>query len=111
MVRRRAGPHAFGFVVSLRFRLNRDTHAVLMDEIERFKTKPARSRRPKTARIVEDLSGWKYEELWGKASRARAFGQVVSYSAGRAGSAVQFATGRRRPHPRNGQHPCIARSP
>ena len=27
----------FGFIVTLRFRLNRDTHAVLMDEIDRFK--------------------------------------------------------------------------
>ena len=30
----------FGFLVSLRFRLNRDTHTVLMDEIERFKKQP-----------------------------------------------------------------------
>ncbi len=30
----------FGFLVSLRFKLNRDTHTVLMDEIERFKKQP-----------------------------------------------------------------------
>ena len=33
------GVMLFGFFVSLRFRLKRDTHAVLMEEIERFKTK------------------------------------------------------------------------
>ncbi len=31
---------AFGWIVSLRFRLDRDTHAVLMREIQRFKEQP-----------------------------------------------------------------------
>ncbi|MEO8018464.1 MAG: MFS transporter [Pseudomonadota bacterium] len=56
----------FGFVVSLRFRLNRDTHAVLMDEIERFKKQPGTQPTPGNRAIVEDLTGWKYEQLWGK---------------------------------------------
>jgi oligogalacturonide transporter len=56
----------FGFFVSLRFRLDRNTHAVLMDEIERFKTDPDPVPTPERRAIVEDLSGWKYEELWGK---------------------------------------------
>ena len=60
---------AFGFVVSLRFRLNRDTHAVLMDEIERFKKQPGTEPTPENRAIVEDLSGWKYETLWGKGKR------------------------------------------
>ena len=58
----------FGFLVSLRFRLNSETHAVLMEEIDRFKTHggepPAQNRA-----VVEDLTGWKYEELWGKGRR------------------------------------------
>jgi oligogalacturonide transporter len=58
---------AFGFVVSLRFRLNRDTHAVLMGEIDRFKTRPGTQPTPEQRAVVEDLTGWKYENLWGKA--------------------------------------------
>jgi oligogalacturonide transporter len=56
----------FGFIVSLRFRLNRDTHTVLMEEIERFKTQPGTEPTPGNRAIVEDLAGWKYEQLWGK---------------------------------------------
>ena len=59
----------FGFIVSLRFKLNRHTHAVLMDEIERFKRQPGTEPTPENRAIVEDLSGWKYEALWGKGKR------------------------------------------
>jgi len=57
---------AFGFVVSLRFHLNRDTHAVLMSEIDRFKTQPGAEPSAENRRIVEDLTGWRYEHLWGR---------------------------------------------
>jgi oligogalacturonide transporter len=60
---------AFGFVVSLRFRLNRATHAVLMDEITRFKKQPHTVPTPENRAIVEDLSGWKYDDLWGRRKR------------------------------------------
>jgi oligogalacturonide transporter len=56
----------FGFIVSTRFRLNRDTHAVLMDEIERFKAGARTPPTPANRAIVEDLTGWKYEQLWGR---------------------------------------------
>jgi oligogalacturonide transporter len=56
----------FGFIVSLRFKLNRDTHTVLMDEIERFKKQPGTLPSPEHRAVVEDLTGWKYEDLWGK---------------------------------------------
>ena len=56
----------FGFVVSLRFKLNRDTHDVLMDEIERFRRNDSSQPTPEARAVVEDLTGWKYEELWGK---------------------------------------------
>jgi oligogalacturonide transporter len=56
----------FGFLVSLRFKLNRDTHTVLMDEIERFKSGAVTPPTPGNRAIVEDLTGWKYDELWGK---------------------------------------------
>ena len=56
----------FGFAVSLRFKLNRDTHAVLMEEIERFKSQPGTQPPPENRAVVEDLTGWNYEDLWGK---------------------------------------------
>jgi oligogalacturonide transporter len=59
----------FGFLVSLRFRLNRETHAVLMTEIERFKSTTDPQPTPEHRAIVEDLSGWKYERLWGRGER------------------------------------------
>lgn len=55
----------FGFFVSLRFKLNRDTHTVLMAEIERFKHAPGTRPSAEHRAIVEDLSGWPYERLWG----------------------------------------------
>jgi oligogalacturonide transporter len=56
----------FGFVVSLRFKLNRDTHSVLMEEIERFKTQTGTQPPAENRAVVEDLTGWNYEELWGR---------------------------------------------
>jgi oligogalacturonide transporter len=56
----------FGFFVSLRFKLNRETHEVLMSEIERFKTQPGTEPSATSRAIVEDLSGWPYEKLWGR---------------------------------------------
>jgi oligogalacturonide transporter len=60
----------FGFLVSLRFHLNRHTHAVLMDEIQRFKTQPGTEPSLENRRILEDLTGWHYEELWGRSAKA-----------------------------------------
>ncbi|HTU65112.1 MAG TPA: MFS transporter [Steroidobacteraceae bacterium] len=60
---------AFGFVVSTRFRLDRDTHAVLMTEIERFRKPDGTAPSPQSRAVVEDLTGWKYDELWGRSRR------------------------------------------
>jgi oligogalacturonide transporter len=60
---------AFGFIVSLRFRLNRATHEVLMSEIERFKREPDPQPTAANRAIVEDLTGFRYEQLWGKAQQ------------------------------------------
>jgi oligogalacturonide transporter len=57
---------AFGFVVSLRFRLNHQTHGVLMDEIERFRVGDDAPPAPEHKAVVEDLTGWRYERLWGR---------------------------------------------
>ena len=56
----------FGILVSLRFRLDRRTHAILMDEIDRFKTDPDKAPLDETRSIVEDLSGWPHDKLWGR---------------------------------------------
>ena len=37
-----------------------------MAEIERFKSQRVRGPRQQNRAIVEDLSGWKYEQLWGR---------------------------------------------
>ncbi|WP_076068867.1 MFS transporter [Sphingomonas montana] len=56
----------FGVLVSFRFRLDPRTHAILMEEIERLRagdpTPPDADRRA----VVEDLSGWRYDQLWGR---------------------------------------------
>lgn len=67
---------AFGFFVSLRFHLNRDTHAVLMSEIERFKSQPGTEPPLENRRIVEDLTGWRYEQLWGRSASTRQLHQM-----------------------------------
>jgi oligogalacturonide transporter len=61
---------AFGFAVSLRFRLNSNTHAVLMEEIERFKRHPGTEPSAANRAIVEDLTGWRYDQLWGRGRQA-----------------------------------------
>ncbi|MET0533972.1 MAG: MFS transporter [Steroidobacter sp.] len=58
---------AIGWLVSRHFRLDRNTHAILMDEIRRFKERPDTQPTAEHRRIVEDLSGWRYEQLWGRA--------------------------------------------
>jgi oligogalacturonide transporter len=62
---------AMGWVVSLRFRLDRNSHVVLMNEIQRFKEQPGTVPDAESRRIVEDLTGWRYEQLWGRASAPR----------------------------------------
>jgi oligogalacturonide transporter len=54
-----------GIWVSTRFRLNSATHDVLMAEIDRLKSGDTTAPTPETRAIVEDLTGWKYEQLWG----------------------------------------------
>lgn len=56
----------FGFWVSTKFKLSKETHEVLMTEIERFKCGQEVPPTREAKEIVEDLSGWSYDELWGK---------------------------------------------
>lgn len=61
-----------GLIASWRFRLNAQTHDVLMAEIERLRSGEQEPSSDKARGIVEDLSGWRYENLWGKNSVAQA---------------------------------------
>jgi oligogalacturonide transporter len=56
-----------GMLASWRFRLNASTHAVLVQEVERLRHGATEPESPESRRIVEDLTGWPYERLWGRA--------------------------------------------
>jgi oligogalacturonide transporter len=59
------GMLCFGIFVSTRFRLSPITHDVLMREIEHLRGGARAPTSPEAAQIVEDLSGWRYDQLWG----------------------------------------------
>ncbi|MGN0920990.1 MAG: MFS transporter [Cellvibrio sp.] len=54
-----------GFFVAGRFKLNKDTHQILMNEISHLKQGATSPSSEENKKVVEDLSGWKYEKLWG----------------------------------------------
>ncbi len=56
----------FGVIVSTRFRLDPKTHAILLDEIEHLRAGHHTPTNERNARVVEDLSGWRYDQLWGR---------------------------------------------
>jgi oligogalacturonide transporter len=57
-----------GALASWKFRLNASTHAVLVHEVERLRNGATEAESDENRRIVEDLTGWRYEQLWGRAS-------------------------------------------
>ena len=59
-----------GILISLKFKLTKKTHAILMREIARFKQGETAPATLEDKAIVEDLTGWPYEKLWGKNSVA-----------------------------------------
>jgi len=64
-----AGPllmMGFGLVASWRFRLNASTHAVLVSEVERLRAGATEPETEESGRIVEELTGWPYDRLWGR---------------------------------------------
>lgn len=56
---------ALGVLVSLRFKLGPASHAVLMAEIEHLRGGGKEPTSQESRRVVEDLSGWRYDQLWG----------------------------------------------
>ncbi len=57
---------ALGALASWRFRLNASTHAVLVHEVERLRAGAVEAESEENQRIVEALTGWPYERLWGR---------------------------------------------
>ncbi|MES2337214.1 MAG: MFS transporter [Pseudomonadota bacterium] len=55
-----------GLFASWRFRLNARTHDVLMAEIDHLRAGGTEPTSPQARSVVEDLSGWKYDQLWGR---------------------------------------------
>jgi oligogalacturonide transporter len=55
----------FGVLVSTRFRLDPETHAILLSEIEHLRAGGTVPSSPANRHVVEDLSGWSYDRLWG----------------------------------------------
>ena len=55
-----------GLIASWRFRLNAQTHDVLMAEIDHLRAGGTDPTSPEARGVVENLTGWKYEQLWGK---------------------------------------------
>ncbi|WP_457349957.1 MFS transporter [Roseateles sp. P5_D6] len=58
----------FGLIASWTFRLNASTHAVLVNEVDRLRNGATEAETPESGRIVEDLTGWPYDRLWGRGS-------------------------------------------
>lgn len=59
-----------GLVAAWSFRLNARTHAVLVHEVERLRAGATDAETPGNRQIVEDLTGWPYDRLWGRGSGA-----------------------------------------
>lgn len=52
-------------IVAFRFKLSKKTHQIVIDEVERLKNGGSMDQvDPKTAEIVESLTGWQYKETW-----------------------------------------------
>lgn len=52
--------------MSTKFRLSPATHDILMREIEHLRSGARTPTSPVAAEVVEDLSGWRYDQLWGR---------------------------------------------
>jgi oligogalacturonide transporter len=57
-----------GALASWKFRLNASTHAVLVHEVERLRHGATEAESDENRKIVEDLTGWRYDQLWGRGS-------------------------------------------
>lgn len=69
-----------GAVASWNFRLNATTHGVLIREVERLRAGATKPESEESRRVVEDLTGWKYETLWGRGREGVSASAVASPS-------------------------------
>jgi oligogalacturonide transporter len=75
-----------GFFISLRFKLNGTTHAILVEEVQKMRTSNRVTPEAISAEhraVVEELTGMPYEQLWGNntigfVNRQRAKAHAVS---------------------------------
>lgn len=60
-----AGMLALALILSFTFKLNKETHQILIGEVERLKNGGSKNDvDPKTKEVVEELTGCKYEMVW-----------------------------------------------
>jgi len=62
---------ALGALVSRRFTLNEITHGILLEEVRRFQSGNPTEAPASNRAVVEELSGVRYEMLWGKSREGR----------------------------------------
>jgi oligogalacturonide transporter len=64
-------------IASFTFKLNKKTHGILVDEINRLKNNGRKEDvAPSTKQVVETLTGFKYEKLWGGSDPTAEFSNV-----------------------------------
>jgi oligogalacturonide transporter len=56
----------WGLWMSWSFRLNARTHEVLIHEVERLRAGETQAESEESKQIVENLTGWRFERLWGR---------------------------------------------
>lgn len=57
-----------GTIASYRFRLTKESHALLLHEVDEYKKDPQHVMDPATAATMKQLTGWDQEHLWGNNS-------------------------------------------
>ena len=56
-------------ICAITFKLNKRTHGILVDEVDRLKDGGSKADvTPETREIVENLTGYKYEDVWKETS-------------------------------------------
>lgn len=55
-----------GVLASLRFKLTKESHAILLEQIDHYKADADHQMEPQTAALMKELTGWDEAYLWGK---------------------------------------------
>lgn len=54
-----------GTIASFNFKLSKESHALLLDQVSAYKEDPHYQMAPETAKVMKQLTGWDQEHLWG----------------------------------------------